>query len=79
MKLPEEEGTEPKELPECYMNMQDPELPREELKKLILGCPIPPSGDATIPDATYETSDEACLRLLHQNDDLKAENNHLRQ
>ena len=59
--LPKEEGVEPMEQPECYMNIQDPEPLQEELEKLTLGCPTPLSGDATIPDVTYETSDEACL------------------
>ena len=63
----------------CYMNARDLEPPREELKKLELGSPTPPLGDVTIPDATYETSDKACLHLLCQNDDLEAENNHLPQ
>ena len=59
--LPKEEDAEPMEQLECYMNIQDPEPPQEELEKLALGCPTPLSGDATIPDVTYETSDEACL------------------
>ena len=67
------------EQPECYMNVQDPKPPQKELEKLELGSPTPPSGDVTIPEATYETSDEARLRLLRQNDDLEEENNHLRQ
>jgi hypothetical protein len=61
------------------MNQQDPEPPWEALKKLALESATPPLGDITISDAPYETSDEARLCLLHQNDDLKAENNHLRQ
>jgi hypothetical protein len=77
--LPEEEGTESKEQPECYMNLQDPEPPREALKKLALESTTPPSRDVTISDAPYETSDEACLCLLRQSDDLEMENNHLRQ
>ena len=77
--VPKEEGTEFKEQPECYMNLQDPEPPWEALEKLTLESATPPSGDINISDAQYETSDEGRLRLLHQNDDLKAENNHLRQ
>jgi hypothetical protein len=61
------------------MSLQDPEPPREALEKLALDSVAPPSRDVTISDASYETSDEACLRLLHQNDDLEAENHHLRQ
>ena len=61
------------------MNLQDPELPQEALEKLALDSVAPPSGDVTVSDALYETSDEARLCLLCQNDDLKAENNHLRQ
>ena len=75
--LPKEEGTEPIEQPKCYMNIQDPELPPEELEKLTLDYPTPSLGDATILDATYETSDEAHHHLLRQNDDLEVENNHL--
>jgi hypothetical protein len=77
--LPEGEGTKSKEQPECYMNLQDPEPPREALEKLALESATPPSGDITISDAPYETNDEACLCLLRQIDDLEAENNHLRQ
>jgi len=61
------------------MNLQDPEPPREALEKLMLESATPSSGDITISDAPYETSDEARLRLLRQNDDLKEENNHLCQ
>ena len=46
------------------MNLQDPEPPREALEKLALESTTPPSRDATISDAPYETSDEAHLRLL---------------
>ena len=67
------------EQPECYMNIQDLEPPQEGLEKLELGSPTPLSGDVAIPNTTYETSDEACLRLLCQNDDLEAENYHLHQ
>jgi hypothetical protein len=77
--LPKEKGTKSKEQPECYMNLQDPEPPRKVLKKLALESATPPSGDVTISDAPYETSDEAHLCLLRQNDDLEAENNHLCQ
>lgn len=61
------------------MNLQGPEPPQEALEKLTLDSATPPSGDVTIPDATYDTSDEARLHLLCQNDDLDAENNHLCQ
>ena len=61
------------------MNLQDPEPPWEALEKLTLESATPPSGDINISDAQYETSDEGRLRLLHQNDDLRAENNRLRQ
>ena len=61
------------------MNQQDLKPPREALEKLMLESATPPSGDITISDAPYETSNEACLSLLRQNDDLKVENNHLRQ
>ena len=61
------------------MNLQDPEPPQEALEKLALESTTPPSGDITMSDSTYETSDEARLCLLRQNNDLKAENNHLRQ
>jgi hypothetical protein len=74
--LPKEEGTDSKEQPECYMNLQPPQ---EALEKLVLKRATPPLGDITISDAPYETSDEAHLHLLHQNDDLQAENNHFRQ
>jgi hypothetical protein len=63
--LPKAEGTESKEQPECYMNLQDPEPPREAPKKLTLESTTVPSGDVTISDTPYETSDKACLRLLH--------------
>lgn len=46
------------------MNVQDLEPPREELEKLTLDRPTSPLQDATVPDATYETSDEARLCLL---------------
>jgi hypothetical protein len=46
------------------MNVQDPEPPREELEKLELSSPTLLLGYVTIPDATYKTSDEACLCLL---------------
>lgn len=59
------------------MNIQDPEPPWEELEKLTLGYPTPLLGDVTIYDISYDTSDEACLCLLRQNDDLEAENYHL--
>ena len=78
-KLPEEEGTKFEEQPECYMNLQDPEPPQEALEKLALESTTMPSRDATISDAPYETSDEARLRLLHHNNDIEAENNHLLQ
>ena len=74
-----EEDVEPSKQRECYMSVQDPEPPREELEQLVLGCPTPSSRDVTIPDATCETSHEARLCFLHQNDDLDAENNHIRQ
>jgi len=61
------------------MNLQDPEPPWEALEKLTLESATPPSGDINISDAQYETSDEGRLRLRHQNDDLRAENNRLRQ
>lgn len=61
------------------MSLQGPEPPREALEKLVLDSAAPPSRDVTISNAPYETNDEACLWLLHQNDDLKAENHHLRQ
>jgi hypothetical protein len=75
--LPKEEGTKSKEQPECYMNLQDPEPPWEALEKLALESATPPSRDVTISDAPYETSDEAHLCLLCQNDYLEAKNNHL--
>jgi hypothetical protein len=34
---PKEERAKPMEQPECYMNIQDPKLPQEELEKLKLG------------------------------------------
>jgi hypothetical protein len=49
--LPEEEGTKSKDQPKCYMNLQDPEPPREALEKLALESATPPSGDVTISDA----------------------------
>jgi hypothetical protein len=61
------------------MNLQDPEPPQEALEKLTLESATPPSGDITILDALYKTSNEARLRLLYQNDDLEAENKHLHQ
>jgi len=61
------------------MNLQDPEQPQEALEKLTLESTALPSGDITILDASYKTSDEERQRLLRQNDDLEAENNHLRQ
>ena len=61
---PKEENAELSEQPEFYMNIQDPEPPREELKKLMLDSPTSSLGDVTVHDATYETSDEACLCLL---------------
>jgi hypothetical protein len=61
------------------MNLQDPEPPREAPEKHTLESTTVPSGDVTILDTPYETSDEACLHLLRQNVDLEAENNHLRQ
>ena len=76
--LPKEEGTESKEQPVCCMNLHDPKPPQEALEKLALESTTSPSGDVTVLDAPYKTSDEARLRL-HQNDDLKARNNHLRQ
>ena len=63
--LPKEEGTESKEQPECYMNLQDPEPPWEALEKLMLKSATPPSGDITVTDAPYETNDEVHLHLLH--------------
>ena len=78
-RLPEKGGMKSKEQPECYMNLQDPEPPQEALEKLTLESATPLSRDATISDTPYETSDEARLRLLRQNDDLKEENNHLCQ
>jgi hypothetical protein len=77
--LPEEEGTKSQEQPECYMNLQDPEPPQEALEKLTLDSAAPLSEDVTVSNTLYETSDKACFHLLHQNDDLEAENNHLRQ
>jgi hypothetical protein len=65
----EEEAPESKEQPKCYMNLQDPEPPREALESLRLKA----------QNASYETSDEARLCLLRLNDNLEAENNHLRQ
>ena len=59
--------------------MQDPEPPWEELEKLALNCPTPSAGDVTVPNVSYETSSEACLCLLCQNDALEAENNHILQ
>jgi hypothetical protein len=76
LELPKEEGTDSKEQPECYMNLQPPQ---EALEKLMLKRATPLLGDVTISNAPYETSDEACLCLLRQNDDLKAVNNHLCQ
>jgi hypothetical protein len=61
------------------MDLQDPEPPRKVLKKLALESATPPSGDVTISDTPYKTSDEAHLCLLRQNDDLEAEYNHLCQ
>ena len=61
------------------MNLQDPEPPWEALEKLTLESVALPLGDVTILDAPYETSNKAHLHLLHQNDNLEAENNHLRQ
>jgi hypothetical protein len=61
-----------KEQPECYMNLQDLEPPWKALEKLTLESATPPSRDAP-----YETSDEARMCLLRQNDDLEAENIHL--
>jgi hypothetical protein len=61
------------------MNLQDPKPPREALEKLVLESATLMSGDITVLDTLYETSNEACLRLLHQNDDLEAENKHLHQ
>ena len=49
---------------ECYMSIQDPEQPQEELEKLALNCPTPIAGDVTIPNAPYETRGEARQRLL---------------
>jgi hypothetical protein len=74
--LPKEEDTESKEQPECYMNLQPPQ---EALEKLLLESTTPSLGDVSISNAPYEKSDEACLCLLRQNDDIKAENNHLHQ
>jgi hypothetical protein len=70
--LPKEEGTKSQEQPECYMNLQDPEPPREALEKLALESVAPPSRDVTVSDAPYETSDEARQCLLRHNDDLEA-------
>ena len=61
------------------MSVQDPKPPQEELEKLALDCPTPLANDAPTPDASYETSHEAHLRLLCQKDMLEAENNCLCQ
>ena len=76
---PEEENVEPLKQLECYMNLQDPEPPREELEKLTLDCPSSSAGDVTVRSASYETSNKAWLCLLYQNDALEAENNHILQ
>jgi hypothetical protein len=56
------------------MNLHDPEPAREALEKLTLESATLPSGDTTVSDTPYETSNEVRLRLLHQNDNLEADN-----
>lgn len=76
---PKEAEDESSKQLECYMCVQDPEPPQEEFEKLALNCPTPSAGDVTVPNASFETNNEARLCLLCQNDLLKAENNHLCQ
>jgi hypothetical protein len=75
---PDEENTESSKQLECYMNMQDPEPPQEELEKLALDCPNSSARNVVVLDASYEMRDEAHLHLLCQNDTLEVENKHLR-